>query len=165
MSEPEAQPIDPGPSVEGLQPGRTLFNRYRLERELGRGGMGVVWLAFDTEVGEHVALKFLPEILAGDAEALESLRTEVRKTRSVTHRNIIRVHDLIRDGALAAISMEYVAGGTLRDLRRQQPHGKPYGVFAVEDLIPWLEQLCAGLDDAHRHARVVHRDLKPVNLM
>jgi serine/threonine protein kinase len=165
MSTPEDPNFDLGASVEALTEGRVLFRRYRLERELGRGGMGVVWLASDQKLDESVALKFLPELIARDADAVAGLLLEVRKTRKLTHRNIVRVHDLVEDGGLAAISMEYLDGGTLRDLRRQQPYGKPFGVFSPDDVLPWMEQLCAGLDDAHQHARVVHRDLKPVNLM
>jgi formylglycine-generating enzyme required for sulfatase activity len=146
---------------KGLAAGRKVFGRYVLETELGAGGMGVVWRARDEELGDLVALKFLPEVVARDDAAVDELREETREARRLTHPNIVRVHQFERDGASAAVSMELVEGLTLSQLRLQQP-GK---VFAVEKLAPLVAQLCAALDYAHQQAKVVHRDLKPANIM
>jgi serine/threonine protein kinase len=145
----------------GVGAGARVFGRYQLESIAGRGGMGVVWKARDEELGETVALKFLPEMVTRDAAAVDELKEETRRSRQLTHPNIVRIHDFVRDDILAAVSMEFVDGTTLSQLRLQQP-GK---VFAVETLAPLVAQLCAALDYAHREAKVVHRDLKPANLL
>jgi formylglycine-generating enzyme required for sulfatase activity len=121
----------------------------------------VVWRARDEELGDLVALKFLPEVVARDDAAVDELREETREARRLTHPNIVRVHQFERDGASAAVSMEYVDGTTLSKLRLAQP-GK---VFSAEKLAPLVAQLCAALDYAHGVAKVVHRDLKPANLL
>jgi len=148
-------------TVRGLAPGRTLFGRYTLEAVAGRGGMGVVWRAHDGELGETVALKVLPEVVAHDAGAVDELREETRRARRLRHPNIVSVFDFVRDGTLAAFSMEYVDGATLASQRVEQP-GK---VFTPEKLAPLVAELCAALDYAHTQAKVVHRDLKPANLL
>jgi hypothetical protein len=153
--------LDFGQTVRGLSPGQCLFQRYRLRSVLGRGGMGVVWLADDEQLDCPVALKFLPEIVTHDRQAIADLKREVIKSRALNHHHIVRVHDFVTDGVAAAISMEYVDGGTLSDLRLDQPGG----VFEPEALLPWVEQLCSALTYAHGTARLVHRDLKPKNLM
>jgi formylglycine-generating enzyme required for sulfatase activity len=148
-------------TVKVLATGQKVFGRYVLEVLAGRGGMGVVWRARDDELGETVALKFLPEVVARDAVAIDELKEETRRARRLTHPNIVRIHDFVRDELQAAVSMEYVDGTTLGQLRLQQP-GK---VFTVETLGPLAAQLCAALDYAHHTAKVVHRDLKPANLL
>ena len=154
---------DPGdsPTVRGLKAGQIVFGRYVLETELGAGGMGVVWRARDVELDEPVALKFLPEVVARDDAAVAELKDETRHARRLTHPNIVRIHHFEREGAMAAVSMEFVDGTTLSHLRLQQP-GK---VFAVETLAPLVAQLCAALDYAHGQAKIVHRDLKPANIL
>lgn len=138
-----------------------LFGRYRVERELGRGGMGVVWLAHDQVLGIAVALKLVPEALARSADDLESLRKEVLRGIALTHPGIVRVYSFERDASSAAIVMEYVDGDSLADLKARQPDQ----CFEPAQLRAWLEQLCAVLDYAHQEARIAHRDLKPRNLM
>jgi TPR repeat protein/formylglycine-generating enzyme required for sulfatase activity len=108
-----------------------------------------------------VALKFLPEVVAGDPKAVDELREETRKARRLTHLNIVRIHQFERDETAAAVSMEFVDGTTLSKLQLAQP-GK---VFSVAKLAPLVAQLCAALDYAHQIAKVVHRDLKPANVM
>ena len=138
-----------------------LFGRYRRERELGRGGMGVVWLGYDEVIGIPVALKLLPEELASSAGELEGLRKEVLRGIALTHPGIVRVYGFERDARTAAIIMEYVDGKSLAELQAQQPNR----CFEPEQVRPWLEQLCTALDYAHSEARIAHRDLKPRNLM
>ena len=134
--------------------------RYTLVRPLGRGGMGLVWLAQDESLREQVALKFLPPEIRFDAVALDDLRRETARARRLTHPNIIRIHDLYKDERDAFISMEFVDGANLSDLRLEQPDR----VFGWDFLQPLVRQLCEALDYAHSE-KVIHRDLKPGNLM
>jgi serine/threonine protein kinase len=152
---------DSGPTIRAMTAGQKVFGRYSLEVLAGRGGMGVVWRARDEELGETVALKFLPEIVARDPVAIDELKEETRRARRLTHPNIVRIHDFVRDELQAAVSMEFVDGTTLGQLRLQQPDK----VFSVETLGPLAAQLCAALDYAHNTGKVVHRDLKPANLL
>ncbi|MGA2445245.1 MAG: SUMF1/EgtB/PvdO family nonheme iron enzyme [Opitutaceae bacterium] len=145
----------------GLVAGGKVFGRYVLEAVAGRGGMGVVWKARDERLERLVALKFLPEVVAGDPEAVRDLLRETKRCLELTHPNVVRVHDLVQDGLLAAISMEYVAGESLAKRKAEAPGG----CLTVEELAPLVAQLCAALDYAHGEAKVVHRDLKPANLL
>jgi formylglycine-generating enzyme required for sulfatase activity/predicted Ser/Thr protein kinase len=148
-------------ALEKVARGFVAFGRYKLERELGRGGMGVVWLAHDERVEVPVALKFLPDVVARDPESVHELKRELRRGLTLTHPGIVRMYSFEEDETGAAIAMEYVDGPTLSSLKLKQPGA----AFDVDELWPWLEQLCAALDYAHDEARVVHRDLKPRNLM
>src|SRR3954471_24412181 len=141
--------------------GQKVFNRYNLIRILGRGGMGVVWLARDEILDRDVALKFLPELIVHDRAVLEDLKRETKRSLELTHKNIIRIHDFVHDVISGCISMEYVEGDTLSNLRAD----KPSKIFEPDELRPWLIQLCDALGYAHDHARIIHRDLKPSNLM
>lgn len=138
-----------------------MFGRYVLERLLGKGGMGVVWKARDETLNEDVALKFLPDAVRWDPGAFADLKSETRRARQLTHPNIIRIHDFVEDAGGAAISMEWVDGRTLTEVRLERPHGW----LEPEEISVWLPQLCAALDYAHTEAKVVHRDLKPSNVM
>jgi serine/threonine protein kinase len=148
-------------TLANVAPGTKVFGRYLLEKEVGRGGMGVVWLAHDERVDMHVALKFLPDVVARDAECVDELKRELRRGLNLTHPGIVRVFSFEQDEQGAAISMEYVDGITLGALKLKQPSG----CFDWDDLLPWVEQLCTALDYAHEEAKIVHRDLKPRNLM
>ncbi len=149
----QTQPLPPMAAV--------FFSRYRLKAELGRGGMGVVWRAEDTKLQREVALKFLPELVVRDREAMADLAAETRRLLDLTHPNIVRVYDLVEDGDRAAISMELVDGGSLAERKLQQPDR----CFTTDTLAPWIAQLCSALDYAHQKVRIVHRDLKPLNLL
>lgn len=146
-------------NARGIAPGQQLFGRFRLEREIGRGGMGVVWLAHDIKLEEVVALKFLPEILVADKTALEELKRETRRSRSLTRHNIVRIHDFHDEKDVAGISMEYVDGDTLSNLRSEEPKL----CFDVEQIEDWVRQICDGLEYAHSEAKIAHRDFKPAN--
>jgi serine/threonine protein kinase len=141
--------------------GQKLFNRYTLVKTLGRGGMGVVWLARDEELERDVALKFLPELIIRDRAVLSDMKRETRRSLELTHKNIVRIHDFVYDERSGCISMEYVDGDTLSNLRVD----KPRKVFEPHELAEWTSQLCDALDYAHTHVRIIHRDLKPSNLM
>src|ERR1700730_35600 len=150
-----------GQTMRGVVGGTQLFNRFTLQKVLGRGGMGIVWLARDDRLNRLVALKLVPEAVCFDASAQEDLKRETRKSLLLTHPNIVRIFDFIEDERTAAISMEYVDGATLSHLRVQ----KPARCFEVRELAPWVTSLCDALAYAHESARLVHRDLKPANLM
>ena len=152
---------DAEPTLRGFSSGARVFGRYTLVEILGRGGMGVVWRARDDVLGEDIALKFLPEAVRWDPGAYDDLKDETRRARQLTHPNIVRIHDFVEDGGSVALSMELVAGATLTVRRLAKPHK----IFDPDDIVPWLPQLCAALDYAHGEARVVHRDLKPTNIM
>src|SRR5437868_6217455 len=141
--------------------GQKVFGRYTLIKILGRGGMGIVWLARDDELERDVALKFLPDIIVHDRALLDELKRETRRSLELTHKNIVRINDFVFDQRSACISMEYVDGDTLSNLRGE----KEQKVFEPNDIANWTSQLCDALDYAHNQARIVHRDLKPANLM
>ena len=141
--------------------GQKVFNRYTLIKTLGRGGMGVVWLARDEELERNVALKFLPELIVHDRAVLGDMKRETRRSLDLTHKNIVRIYDFVHSDQSGCISMEYVDGDTLSNLRADKPHK----VFEPHELTDWTSQLCDALDYAHNHARIIHRDLKPANLM
>jgi serine/threonine protein kinase len=148
-------------TIRGLDAGQKIFNRYRLTKILGRGGMGIVWLARDEELERDVALKFVPELLVLDRAVLMDLKRETRRSLELTHKNIVRIYDFIHDDFSGAISMEFIDGDTLSNLRADRPSK----VFEPAELHDWLDQLCDALNYAHNHVGVVHRDLKPPNLM
>jgi len=153
--------LDLGQTLRGFTPGQKVFERYTLTRMLGRGGMGVVWLARDGKLDREVALKFLPEMVAMDERAVDDLKRETRRALELTHPHIVRIYDFVDDSRLAAVSMEYVDGSSLTKLALEQP-GK---VFEVAQLRTWVGQLCEALQYAHGKAKIAHRDLKPANLM
>jgi serine/threonine protein kinase len=135
--------------------------RFSLLRELGQGGMGLVWLAHDERLMTPVALKFLPEAVRANPVALNDLRQETNKSRMLSHPNIIRIYDLYEAPDEAAfISMEYVDGPNLWAMLSQQPKG----FFYWDYLKPIVKQLCEALDYAHSES-VIHRDLKPANML
>jgi serine/threonine protein kinase/Tfp pilus assembly protein PilF len=141
--------------------GQKVFGRYTLVKILGRGGMGIVWLARDEELERDVALKFLPDVIVRDRALLDELKRETRRSLELTHKNIVRIHDFVFNETSGCISMEYVDGETLSNLRAE----KEQKVFEPNDIANWTSQLCDALDYAHNQARIVHRDLKPANLM
>jgi TolB-like protein/Flp pilus assembly protein TadD len=141
--------------------GQKVFGRYTLIKILGRGGMGIVWLARDEELERDVALKFLPDVIVHDRALLDELKQETRRSLELTHKNIVRIHDFVFNETSGCISMEYVDGETLSNLRAE----KEQKVFEPNDIANWTSQLCDALDYAHNQARIVHRDLKPANLM
>src|SRR5207244_8533371 len=142
--------------VREFAKGQKLFNRYTLKHILGRGGMGIVWLARDDVLERDVALKFLPEIIVFDRAMLNDLKRETNRSLELTHKNIVRIYDFVYDQTRACISMEYVDGDTLANLRSE----KERKVFEPNELKNWTSELCDALDYAHNQARIVHRDLK-----
>ncbi|MGE0872159.1 MAG: serine/threonine-protein kinase [Kofleriaceae bacterium] len=143
-----------------LEPGQVLAQRYRIQRLLGKGGMGAVYLADDEVLGELVALKVISSAWASDEQAMIArFRREAAAARKVSSPAVIRIHDLgeARPGLLY-LSMEYFAGRTLSELIAQR------GIVPLEDVRDILRQVSAGLEAAHQ-AGVIHRDLKPSNVL
>ena len=153
--------INPGAAMKGFIAGKKLWDRYTLNRVLGRGGYGVVWLARDEVLEQDVAIKFLEESLVSDPDAIAALKREVRRSLNLTHPNIVRIYDFIQRDNLAAISMEYVDGDPLSTLKADQP----WGCFQLEQIASWVQDLCQALEYSHARAHLVHRDLKPSNLI
>src|SRR5438552_5182935 len=144
-----------------LVAGERMFDGYTRKRALGRGGMGIVWLARDEELEREVALSFLRDLIIHDRAVLGDRIRETRRSLGLTHKNIVRIYDFVHDNVSGCISMEYVDGDTLSNLRAD----KPQKVFETSELKEWVGELCDALDYAHNHAKIVHRDLKPSNLM
>jgi serine/threonine-protein kinase len=140
-----------------LQPGQKIAGRYTIERELGRGGMGAVYLAADEKLAERVALKIINAGM-GDSGATDRFRREVSAARKVTHPNVIRIHDLIEDGPMVLLSMEYCDGMTLAAYLGR------VGALRVDEGRHLVGQICDGVAAAHA-VGVVHRDLKPGNVL
>jgi serine/threonine-protein kinase len=148
------------PLTTALESGQVLAQRYRVQRLLGKGGMGAVYLADDEVLGELVALKVISSAFASDEAAMVTrFRREAAAARKVSSTNVIRIHDLgeARPGLLY-LSMEYFAGRTLADLIAQR------GIVPLDDARDILKQIVNGLEAAHE-AGVIHRDLKPSNVL
>ena len=153
--------LDLGQTVRGFVSGQKVFARYVLQSLVGRGGMGVVWRAFDEHLERDVALKFLPELIMHDRAVLDDLKRETKRNLDLTHHHIVRIYDFAQDSQSACISMEFVDGATLSALRVDRPEK----VFYPQELSQPIAELCEALTYAHTRASIVHRDLKPANLM
>jgi len=118
---------DASPGEEALpaavpgEPNPPFFGRYRALRELGRGGMGIVWLAQDTVLDIPVALKLVPEIIVHDTEGIANLKKEVLRGMALTHPGIVRVHGFEQHEKTAGIVMEHVNGESLAERKARQP--------------------------------------------
>ncbi len=141
-----------------FEPGTRLGSRYRIVALLGRGGMGEVYRADDLELGQGVALKFLPQALARNAADLARFRSEVRVARQIAHQNVCRVYDIGEADDNVFLSMEYIDGEDLASVLRRM--GRP----STDKAIEIARQICLGLAAAH-DAGMLHRDMKPANIM
>src|SRR5712692_7647551 len=136
---------------------RLLEGRYRLERRLGRGGMGTVYAASDTALQRRVAVKVIRQDLVGSTEAAERFRREALATAGFAHPNVVTVHDFgVAMGTRAFLVMELLEGGTLRERLRGQK-------FSAARALSISREVCGALEAAHRR-QLVHRDLKPENI-
>jgi hypothetical protein len=148
----------PIPNDHRFARGSLLAGRYRIVRELGRGGMGVVYQADDLRLAHPVALKFLPSSLAADSRRLAQFHNEVSVARQISHPNVCRVYDIAEVEGHLFLSMEYVEGEDLAAMLRRR------GAVSEKDAIELIRGICAGLAAVHARG-VLHRDLKPANIM
>ncbi len=141
-----------------LAPGAMLGSRYRIETEAGEGGMGKIYRATDLDLNRTVALKVIRPELAGDAESLERLKHEILLASRISHRHVLRIHDLGEADGLRFVSMAWVEGEDLAQFIHRS------GPLPENRILGLAEQICEGLEAAHE-AGVIHRDLKPRNIL
>jgi serine/threonine-protein kinase len=143
----------------GPRVGTVFAARYEVTALLGKGGMGTVYRAIDRELEDEVALKvLLPDAFDEGSGAAQTLKQEIRLARKITHRNVVRTHDLGEAEGVRFLTMEFVPGTTLRDILDRR------GVVALGPGLQIAKQLCRGLAAVHE-AGIVHRDIKPPNIM
>ncbi len=151
----------PAAAQADLAMGHVFASRYRIESILGRGGMGVVYKAVDTQLDETVAIKTLPgDVMSRSPEDLERFKREIRLARKITHRNVLRTYDYGEAEGVYFISMEFVRGYTLNELLDEAPQRQ----MPARASVGLTRQICRGLQAAHEQG-IIHRDIKPQNVL
>jgi serine/threonine-protein kinase len=138
--------------------GTLLLERFRIVRKIGRGGFGVVYLVEDAKIEEELILKILHPQLSADETMAQRFVQELKLTRKITHKNVIRIYDFLDLGGAHAVSMEYFPGRDLATLVEESGH------IPLRKSLGILAQVCEGLSAAHAQG-VIHRDIKPGNIL
>jgi len=145
-------------TTDELARGVVFAGRYEIIEELGTGGMGRVYRAFDKKIDEEAALKLIKPEIAAERKTVERFRNELRIARKISHPNVCRMHDLNEEGKTLYITMEYVAGEDLKSVVHRM------GILTAGKAVFIARQIAEGLGQAYKLG-VVHRDLKPHNIM
>jgi serine/threonine protein kinase len=156
-----AASLPPAPDLLALKHGTMFGDRFKLQRVLGSGDEGGVWLATDERLNRPVTLKLLPETICGDPGALAELREIVRRSSELAHANIARTYEFVEAEQIAAAVLEYVDGKSLTQLRLERPRQ----IFEVNELTAWVQSLCGALEYAHGRMNLVHGGLRPDNVL
>lgn len=147
-------------NIASLQPGTVIANRYEVIKCLGAGSMGLVYSCKHKDLAGHlVAVKVLFNEVAQDKIAAQRFQNEIVASYGVSHPNVVRAYEYVRDGEILAYSMEYVGGGDLAD-RLSNPEVK----MPIIEILRLLAQMCSGVQAIH-DAGIIHRDLKPENIL
>lgn len=141
-----------------FRPDMVIADRYKILKELGRGGRGVVYKALDQQLQMIIAIKFLPQEMANNLKAVEDLKREAKAAMMLTHQNIVRLYNFEKVDKYTFLSMEYIDGLSLEDSLQKRTK------FTLNETIEYVMQVCQGLDYAHKRG-LVHRDIKPANLL
>ena len=142
-----------------LKAGDTLLGgKYHIQKVLGKGGYGFVYLARETMLNEERAIKELIPALVGDEAALNRFLAEAKATMRLTHERIVRTYDIFREGSSYYIVMEYLSGGSLEE------HLRARRLLPISEVLRIATEVCDGLSHAHQRG-VVHCDLKPANIL
>jgi eukaryotic-like serine/threonine-protein kinase len=151
--QPESQRLD----ISQLKPGEVLEGRYKYVQKIGKGAFGTVLLMEDTVVDERLILKFLNPNVSQDEEMMKRFVHELRYSRKITHRNVIRIYDFLFIRGNYAISMEYFPSHTLGNEVNEKP-------LPLAKAVRYATDICTGMTVAHQQG-IIHRDLKPANVL
>jgi serine/threonine-protein kinase len=153
-----ASPEAPTFDLSALQPGDLIEGRYKFIQKIGKGAFGTVVLVEDTVVEERLILKFLNANVSSDEEMLKRFVHELRYSRRITHKNVIRIYDFLYIGGVYAISMEYFPSHTLgTEIANEKP-------MRPKKAVGYALDVCTGMIVAHQQG-IIHRDLKPANIL
>lgn len=134
------------------------FGAYEIKKEIGRGGMGIVYKAVQISLGREVAIKILPPQLSLETEFVQRFYREARSAANLKHPNIVTIHDVGEENGTYYFAMEYLEGGSLEERIEKG------GAFPLEEAESVITQIAGALDYAHNNG-IIHRDIKPGNII